>query len=72
MEITVAERLVPSATLCSACGDRIKSRGRDGQAFGRWRCELCGTEHDRDLNAAVNLDPVSFGTGPSGPELPVQ
>ena len=27
---------------------------------------------ERNLNAAVNLDPAPFGAGPGGPELPVQ
>lgn len=72
VEVTVAERLFPSARLCSACGDRNRVSPARWRGVRRWTCERCGAEHDRDVNAAVNLDPVSFGTGTSGPELPVQ
>ena len=72
VEITVAKQPYPSARLCSACGDLNQVSGARWRGVRRWRCERCGTEHDRDLNAAVNLDPVSYDAGPSGPELPVQ
>ena len=72
VETTVAEGVFSSSRSCCACGDRNAYPQRREQGVRRWRCEHCGTEHDRDVNAAVNLDPVSFNTGPSGPELPVQ
>ena len=37
---------------CSACGGRRSKP--DGSE--RWRCEHCSAEHDRDVNAAVNID----------------
>lgn len=70
VKITVAARLFPSARLCSACGERDRLPNERRSGARRWTCERCGAEHDRDVNAAVNLDPVSFGTGTSGPELP--
>ncbi len=36
---------------CSACGKRrTKPDGRE-----RWQCENCHKEHDRDVNAAINI-----------------
>ena len=37
---------------CSTCGGRRSKP--DGSE--RWRCEHCGAEHDRDVNAAINID----------------
>ena len=36
---------------CSRCGTRrAKPDGKE-----RWRCEHCSAEHDRDVNAAINI-----------------
>ena len=72
IELTVADKQFPASSLCSACGERNQDSKERRRGVRRWTCPRCGTEHDRDLNAAVNLDPVSFGAGPGGPELPVQ
>ena len=37
---------------CSTCGGRRSKP--DGSE--RWRCEHCDAEHDRDVNAAINID----------------
>jgi len=29
--------------------------GVSPQTLRRWSCSICGVEHDRDLNAAINL-----------------
>ena len=43
---------------CSTCGHRReRPNGRE-----RWRCARCGTEHDRDENAAVNIDRAGIET----------
>jgi len=45
-------RYFPSSKLCSVCGYINHDLGlRDRQ----WTCPACGTEHDRDRNAAVNI-----------------
>ncbi len=72
VEITVAEKLFPAARLCSACGETHRLPEERWRDVRRWTCEHCGTEHDRDLNAAVNLDPVWLGAGPDGPALAVR
>lgn len=51
--LSVVERFYPSSKTCSACGHinaALQLRDR------RWTCSACGTEHDRDLNAAINIE----------------
>ena len=46
------DRWYPSSKLCSVCG----SINNDLSLSEReWRCPKCGTDHDRDTNAAQNL-----------------
>lgn len=45
-------RWFPSSKACSCCGT---IRGRLELSVRRWTCEDCGTAHDRDENAAVNI-----------------
>ncbi|WP_255947901.1 RNA-guided endonuclease InsQ/TnpB family protein [Streptomyces odontomachi] len=50
-EVVVVDRFFPSSKLCSACGtlqDKMPLNVRT------WTCD-CGTSHDRDVNAAINL-----------------
>lgn len=52
IELVVAERFYPSSKTCSYCGS-IKS---DLKLKDRvYKCDSCGLEKDRDLNAAENL-----------------
>lgn len=46
-------RTYPSSQRCSCCG-RIEHKVRD-LSVRRWTCPACGTEHDRDINAARNI-----------------
>lgn len=50
--IVVADRWFASTKTCSSCGHKIAELPLSTR---RWRCPSCGAEHDRDLNAAVNL-----------------
>jgi putative transposase len=56
-EVIQVDRFYPSSKTCSSCGT-IKSslplNIRD------WTCDACGTTHDRDINAAINL--MALGT----------
>jgi transposase, IS605 OrfB family, central region len=50
-QLVVVDRFYPSSQLCSRCGHRQKMLLHQ-RVF---RCERCGLELDRDLNAALNL-----------------
>lgn len=40
---------------CSKCHDRGGPKGRSGLGIRAWRCVVCGSDHDRDVNAARNI-----------------
>lgn len=52
------DRFYPSSKTCSTCG----YVNQDLQLHHRfWTCPECGIEHDRDVNAAVNLATATVG-----------
>ena len=69
--LVVAGRWYPSSKTCSACG---VVKAKLALAERNWTCEGCGTRHDREVNAAINLARLSehalgvegrpAGTGP--------
>lgn len=51
-EVKVVERFFPSSKTCSVCGEKnteLKLKDRE------WTCTNCNMNHDRDINAAINL-----------------
>lgn len=50
-DVKVVDRWFPSSKLCSVCG---VVRTKLPLNVRTWTCE-CGTTHDRDLNAAINI-----------------
>ncbi|MBK4729444.1 transposase [Oxynema sp. CENA135] len=46
------DRFFPSSKTCNVCLNQIDSLPLDVR---NWTCSSCGTSHDRDLNAAINL-----------------
>lgn len=51
-QVVVADRFYPSSKTCSVCGYKLESLSL---SVRKWKCPGCGTDHDRDLNAAINL-----------------
>jgi len=49
-------RFSPSSKTCSACGHKLESLDLGTR---EWICPSCSTNHDRDLNAAINI--FNFG-----------
>ena len=50
--LILIDRFFPSSKLCSVCGilnNQLKLADR------KWVCNSCNTEHDRDVNAAINI-----------------
>lgn len=57
--LVIADRWYPSSRLCSVCdwkNEALTLRDRE------WTCPQCGTQHDRDHNAALNLQRLATAT----------
>ena len=52
--IVVAPANYASSQLCSICG--YKNSDVKNLALRNWTCPVCGTNHDRDINASINLE----------------
>jgi len=46
------DRFFPSSKTCNVCLNQVESLSLDIRS---WICSNCGTKHDRDLNAAINI-----------------
>lgn len=47
-----ADRFFPSSKKCSTCGHVLDDLAL---SIRQWNCPICGSTHDRDINAAINL-----------------
>jgi putative transposase len=65
--IVLADRWYPSSKLCSTCGQK---NGSLTLAERTWTCS-CGVRHDRDVNAAINLQRLATGALAARTALPV-
>jgi len=61
-QLLEVDRLVPTTKVCSACGavnETLSIRAR------RWVCPVCGAEHRRGMNAAINIKASGLVKGQS-------
>lgn len=51
-EIIKIDTWYPSSQICSDCGHKD---GKKALSVREWTCPVCGTHHERDINAAINI-----------------
>ena len=54
--VVVVNRWFPSSKTCSTCGHRVPKMSL---SVREWTCPQCQTHHDRDINAAMNLQQMA-------------
>lgn len=52
-DVVPVPRFYPSSQLCSNCG--VQWAGTKDSNVRKWKCPECGTIHNRDYNAAINI-----------------
>lgn len=52
IDLVVADRFYASSKTCSCCGVKKKFLSLSDRVY---KCDVCGTSMDRDINAAINL-----------------
>ena len=55
VRVVEVDRFFPSSKTCSACGVIVESLPL---SIREWKCD-CGSVHDRDINAAINLKNIA-------------
>lgn len=51
-EIIKVDKWFPSSQICSECGHKDGKKSLD---IREWTCPICHTQHDRDINASINI-----------------
>jgi putative transposase len=57
-ELKTVSRWEPTSKTCSHCGHK---KDKLPLSVRLWTCPKCGSEHDRDVNAAINIRNVAMG-----------
>lgn len=52
-KVVKVDRFFPSSQLCSKCG--FQNRLLKDLSIREWTCPNCGSYHDRDINASINI-----------------
>jgi putative transposase len=63
------DRWYPSSQLCSACRQPSGPKGMGALKVRTWRCLACEREHDRDVNAALNILAAGRAVAACGPDV---
>lgn len=58
-QVVIADRWFASSKICSHCRYRLPSLSLSERT---WQCPACKTVHDRELNAAVNLENMAVSS----------
>lgn len=58
-QVVIADRWFASSKLCSHCGEKVKALPLSER---EWTCAFCLTHHDRDINAAKNLEKLAVSS----------
>lgn len=59
VKLIIADRWFPSSKTCSNCGTKKAKLSLSERVF---KCDCCGFEMDRDLNASINLRNLAYVT----------
>lgn len=51
-QVSKISRWYPSSQICSDCGF---NSGKKSLSIRKWTCTNCGSHHDRDINASINI-----------------
>jgi putative transposase len=62
-DLIVIDGWYPSSKTCSACGHMVAKMPLDVR---EWVCKACGTRHDRDINAAINIKAAGLAVSACG------